>query len=104
MADKEVKVSAKTYSVLLRPIITEKSSLLNEQGKVAFEIAKSATKGDVKSAVEALYKVGVKGVNIVNRPGKTKRFKGIVGRTSDIKKAYVTLADGAKIDIMAEVK
>jgi len=99
-----MKVSAKTYSVLVRPIITEKTSLLTEQGKVAFEVGRSATKNDVKAAVEALYKVSVTGVNMVSRPGKAKRFKGIAGRTSGMKKAYVTLAKDARIDIMAEVK
>ncbi|MCL2439593.1 MAG: 50S ribosomal protein L23 [Alphaproteobacteria bacterium] len=97
-------VSTKTYSVLVRPLITEKASLLVEQGKIAFEVAPTATKKDIKAAVEALYKVEVKAVNITNRPGKQKRFKGVLGNTSTIKKAYVSLGADAKIDIMAEVK
>ena len=97
-------VSEKTYNVIVRPLITEKTSLLAEQGKIAFEVAPTATKKDIKAAVETLYKVEVKAVNITNRPAKTRRFRGIPGTTGTMKKAYVKLAPDAKIDIMAEVK
>ncbi|MDR0367472.1 MAG: 50S ribosomal protein L23 [Rickettsiales bacterium] len=98
------KITEKTYCVLLRPLVTEKTSAQSEHSKVAFEIAPSATKKDVKSAVEAIYKVSVKGVNIINVAAKKTRFRGISGKTKSMKKAYVSLAGDAKIDLSAEVR
>ncbi|MDR2098829.1 MAG: 50S ribosomal protein L23 [Rickettsiales bacterium] len=97
-------MTERMYDILERPYITEKTSRASEQGKVVFKIAPGATKSDVKNAVEKIYNVKVKSVNIAMKPGKVKRFKGVKGETSAVKKAYVTLADGASIDIMAGVK
>ena len=101
---KDVKLTEKMYDILLRPIITEKSTLVAEQGKIVFAVRTDATKTDVKNAVEKIYNVKVKSVNITLKPGKTKRFKGVLGATSDVKKAYITLEEGHNIDIMAGLK
>ena len=88
-----------SYDVLTRPVITEKATLLSEQNKVVFRVAGDASKDEIAAAVEALFKVNVTKVNTINVKGKTKRFRGIVGRRSDVKKAIVTLAEGQSIDI-----
>ena len=80
-------------------MITEKATLLSEQNKVVFRVAGDASKDEIAAAVEALFKVNVTKVNTINVKGKTKRFRGIMGRRSDVKKAIVTLADGQSIDI-----
>ena len=101
---KETKLAAKHYDVLLRPVITEKTSLVSEQGKVVFEVPVRATKRDVAEAVAAIYKVGVKKVNTSIRAGQIRAFKGIKGRTGDKKLAFITLGAGAKIDLSSEAK
>lgn len=80
-------------------MITEKATLLSEQNKVVFRVAKDATKDEIAAAVEALFKVNVTKVNTLVVKGKTKRFRGRPGRRSDVKKAVVTLAEGQSIDI-----
>jgi large subunit ribosomal protein L23 len=87
------------YDTILAPVITEKATLLSEQNKVVFQVAADASKDEIAAAVEALFKVNVTKVNTLNVKGKTKRFRGIVGRRSDVKKAIVTLAEGQSIDI-----
>jgi len=87
------------YDTILAPVITEKATLLSEQNKVVFQVAADASKDEIAAAVEALFKVNVTKVNTLNVKGKTKRFRGILGRRSDVKKAIVTLADGQSIDI-----
>ncbi len=87
------------YDTLIAPVITEKSTLLSEQNKVVFRAPLKATKDEIKEAVEALFKVKVVAVNTIVQKGKTKRFRGVPGRRSDVKKAIVTLADGDSIDV-----
>ena len=87
------------YDLLRRPIITEKATNASESGAVVFEVSMNATKPEIKKAVEELFKVKVKGVNTVVAKGKTKRFKGVIGKRKDIKKAYVMLEDGNTIDV-----
>ncbi len=96
-------VTERMYSILLRPIVTEKSTAQQEVGRLTFEVVKDATKPEIKKCVEALYKVKVQEVNTLNVKGKTKRFKGIKGRRSDVKKAIVRLAEGQNVDIAAGV-
>ena len=91
--------TARHYDVILAPVITEKATLLSEQNKVVFRVAQDSTKDEIAAAVEALFKVNVTKVNTLNVKGKTKRFRGIQGRRSDVKKAIVTLAEGQSIDI-----
>jgi large subunit ribosomal protein L23 len=87
------------YDVIRRPLITEKSTLVSEQNKIIFEVAPGADKKAIKEAVEALFKVSVTKVNTLTQKGKTKRFRGFLGRRSDVKKAIVTLAEGQSVDI-----
>ena len=91
--------TARHYDTILSPVITEKSTLLSEQNKVVFKVADDASKDEIAAAVEALFKVKVTKVNTIVTKGKTKRFKGIMGRRSDVKKAIVTLQEGQSIDV-----
>jgi len=93
----------KAYDTILRPIVTEKSTMQAEQNKIGFVVPMSATKPEIKAAVELLYKVNVEAVNTSILKGKTKRFRGVLGRRIDQKKAIVTLADGQSIDLMQGV-
>lgn len=89
----------KHYDIIVSPIITEKATVLSEQNKVVFKVPLSATKDEVKAAVEALFKVSVVSVNTIRVKGKTKMFRGQPGKRSDVKKAIVTLARGQSIDV-----
>ena len=89
----------KHYDTILAPVITEKATVLSEQNKVVFRVAKEATKDEIADAVEALFKVQVVKVNTINTLGKIKRFRGVLGKRNDMKKAIVTLAEGQSIDI-----
>ena len=91
--------TARHYDVILSPHITEKATVLSEQNKVVFRVAKDASKDEIATAVEALFNVQVVKVNTLIQEGKTKRFRGIKGRRSDIKKAIVTLVEGQSIDV-----
>ena len=92
--------TARHYDTILAPVLTEKATFLSEQNKVVFRVAENATKDEIAAAVEELFKVKVTKVNTLITKGKTKRFRGIMGRRSDVKKAIVTLAEGYSIDIM----
>ena len=91
--------TARHYDTILAPVITEKATLLSEQNKVVFRVAEDATKDEIAAAVEELFKVKVIKVNTMNVKGKTKRWRGRIGRRPDIKKAIVTLQEGQSIDI-----
>ncbi len=91
--------TARHYDVILAPHITEKATVLSELNKVVFKVAHDATKDEITAAVEELFKVNVLKVNTVVTKGKTKRFRGIMGRRDDVKKAIVTLAEGQSIDV-----
>ena len=91
------------YAVIRAPRVSEKTARLQElSNRYVFEIATTATKADVKAAVEQIFEVKVESVNVVNVKGKTKNFRQRAGRRSDWKKAYVKLADGQSIDVMAK--
>ena len=87
------------YDVIRRPIVTEKATMASETGAVVFEVAMDSNKPIIKEAVEALFNVKVKSVNTTISKGKTKRFKGQLGRRKNTKKAYVMLEDGNTIDV-----
>jgi large subunit ribosomal protein L23 len=92
------------YHVLLGPVVSEKSTMIAEKAnQIAFRVLKGATKTEVKAAVEQLFKVQVKSVQILNQKGGERRFGRFNGRTSDVRKAYVSLAAGQEINF-AEVK
>lgn len=96
-----MSTNEKVFSVLLSPRVSEKTARLQEvSNQYVFEIAKTATKADVKAAVEKIFDVKVEAVNVVNVKGKSKSFKFRQGRRSDWRKAYVTLAEGQAIDVM----
>ena len=91
---------AKLYSVIRAPRVSEKTARLQElSNQYAFEVAKTATKADIKSAVEQLFDVTVEAVNVVNVKGKNKSFRNRAGSRGNWRKAYVTLADGQSIDV-----
>ena len=87
------------YDVILSPVITEKSTLVSEANQVIFKVASTATKPEIKAAVESLFKVKVKAVNTLVRKGKLKTFRGHRALQSDHKKAIVTLVEGHTIDL-----
>ena len=87
------------YGVVLSPVVTEKSTRGSEHNQVTFRVTMSATKPQIKSAVEQLFKVKVAAVNTLVVKGKVKLFKGRPGRRSDYKKAIVTLVEGQRIDV-----
>ncbi len=89
------------YDVIVNPVITEKSTMASEYNQVIFNVARHATKPQIKEAVERLFEVKVKAVNTLVRKGKSKRFKGRLGQQSDVKKAIVTLVEGQSIDVTA---
>ena len=87
------------YDVVLSPIITEKATNASERNQVMFKVARTATKPQIKEAVEKLFDVKVKSVNTLVRKGKKKAFRGRLGQQSDVKKAIVTLEEGHRIDV-----
>ena len=96
-----MSANEKVFSVLLAPRVSEKTARLQEvSNQYVFEVAKTATKADIKVAVEKIFDVKVEAVNVVNVKGKSKSFKFRQGRRGDWRKAYVTLADGQSIDVM----
>jgi large subunit ribosomal protein L23 len=96
-------VDIRHYDVVLAPHITEKSTMLSEQNAVVFKVANTASKPEIKAAVEALFGVNVTGVNTIVTKGKTKKWKGQPYKRSDAKKAIVTLAEGQSIDITSGI-
>lgn len=95
----EQAIDLKHFDVVVKPIITEKTTLIAEYNQVVFEVARTATKPEIKAAVEALFDVKVESVNTLVSKGKTKRWRGKPYRRSDAKKAVVTLAEGQTIDV-----
>ena len=87
------------YNVIIGPVITEKATFASEHNKVLFKVRKDATKPQIKEAVEKLFDVKVKSVNTLRRKGKWRTFRGRYGRTSDTKRAVVTLEEGQTIDV-----
>lgn len=91
------------YQVLRAPVVSEKTSRIQEQSnQFVFEVASTATKQDVKRAVEELFKVNVTAVNVVNVKGKTKAFRGRLGVRGALRKAYISLQKGQSIDVVAK--
>ncbi len=86
-----------TYDIIIKPIITEKTSRLMGEGKYVFQVHPKANKIEVRKAVEAVFKVRVKDVNLMNMKGKKKRLGRYEGKRPDWKKAIVTLHEGERI-------
>ena len=92
-------------SVLIAPHVTEKTSLaMQNHNQYTFRVRREASKTDIRKAIELMFDVKVTGVQVVNEPGKVRRFGRTVGRTQDWKKAYVSLAAGQTIDYEARAK
>ena len=85
--------------ILVRPVISEKSYGLLDEGKYTFIVAPDANKTQIRQAVEQVFRVKVTGVNTINRPGKRRRTRYGWGKRPDTKRAIVTLAEGDRIDI-----
>lgn len=89
------------YQIVRSPIITEKSTIISENNQVSFRVPISATKPEIREAIEGLFDVKVTSVNTLRQKGKVKRFRGKLGKRANSKKAVVTLAEGDAIDITA---
>ena len=87
------------YHIVRGPVITEKATNVSEHNQVIFRVPLTATKREVKAAVEGLFRVNVTAVNTIRVMGKLKRVRGRPGRRSDYKKAVVTLREGQRIDV-----
>ncbi len=94
---------ADAYDIVLRPVITEKSTRSSEHGQVVFRVPLTATKPQIKKAIERVFNVKVAAVNTIRSQGKVKRFRGRPGQRSDTKKAIVTLLEGHTIDVSTGV-
>lgn len=94
-------------SILIKPLVTEKVSALNEKGKYGFVVDRKANKVEIKKAIEKAYGVTVESINTMLYPGKDKtkytKSKIIAGRTSGFKKAIVTVAEGEVIDFYSGI-
>lgn len=90
------------YDVIVSPVITEKSTMASELNQVVFNVARKATKPEIKAAVELLFKVEVASVQTAVQKGKTKRFGGRVGRRDHVKKAFVCLKPGQELNFSGE--
>ena len=91
--------------VLIAPHVTEKSSrMMQNHNQYTFRVRRTATKSDIKKAVELMFEVKVDGVQVINETGKRRRFGKTLGRTQDWKKAYVSLAEGQAIDYEARAR
>ena len=100
MAKKQAAaIDNRHYDIVLAPHITEKSTMLSEHNSVVFKVAGTASKPEIKAAIEALFNVKVTNVNTIVSKGKTKRWKGKPYQRSDVKKAIITLAEGNSIDV-----
>ncbi|WP_375326406.1 50S ribosomal protein L23 [Candidatus Tisiphia endosymbiont of Nemotelus uliginosus] len=94
----------KYYDLIRAPIVTEKSTILSEKNKFTFHVSHKAQKATIKIAIEKIFQVKVKKINIMNVKGKNKRFKGVQGKQIDKKKAIITLEKGYLIDFTGGVK
>lgn len=91
----------RAYSIIKRPIISEKNTILTQYNQYVFEVQGDAAKPEIKQAIETIFKVKVEAVNTLNRYGKEKRFRGRLGRRQSQKRAFVTLEKGQTLDIGA---
>jgi large subunit ribosomal protein L23 len=94
-----VKPSERLYNVIRKPVVTEKSTMGSQYGQLTFRVPLDATKEEIRTAVETLFKVKVTKVNTLIQKGKLKVFKGRQALRSDSKKAIVTLAEGQTVDV-----
>jgi large subunit ribosomal protein L23 len=91
------------YNIIKSPAITEKATMVSAHNQIVFNVARTATKPEIKEAIEGLFGVKVKAVNTLLRKGKLRVFKGRKALLSDVKKAYVTLAEGERLDVTSGI-
>ncbi len=91
------------YHILRRPLVTEKATDLGQNSQYTFEVARDANKVEIGKAVESIFNVHVTNVRTLNMRGKIKKYRGREGKTSDWKKAVVSLRKGEKIEVIEEV-
>jgi large subunit ribosomal protein L23 len=99
MSPEKVAIDPSLYDFIRAPMITEKATMASQYNQVTFRVPLSATKPEIKKAVETLFKVKVTAVNTSITKGKKKIFRGMRGQRSDVKRAIVTLAEGNSIDV-----
>jgi large subunit ribosomal protein L23 len=99
----KIKAKNKHFDLLLKPVVTEKSTMGVENNQITFKVTLDATKPQIKEAVESVFGVKVNAVNTLRQQGKVKRFRGVTGKRPEYKKAIVTLAEGETIDITTGV-
>ena len=87
------------FEILRQPVITEKATFASERNQLVFQVALNADKKEIKTAVETLFKVKVKKVNTLRQSGKEKKFKGVIGKRNEFKKAIITLEESHSIDV-----
>ena len=92
-------MDARHYDIIVAPVVTEKATVASEHNKIVFKVSAKATKPQIKDAIEKLFDVKVKSVNTLVRKGKQRRFRGQPATLSDVKKAYVTLEEGQRLDV-----
>jgi len=97
------QINKNPRDVLIRPIVSEKSYSLMDEGKYTFEVAPNANKTEIKIAVEKVFGVKVQSVNTINRKGKVRRTRFGMGKRKDVKRAIVTLGAGETLDIFGQV-
>ena len=102
-ARKVTVTEIQAYDLIRAPMVTEKSTMGSEHNQITFRVPLTATKPEIRAAVETVFKVKVKAVNTLRQKGKTKRFRGKTGRRPDFKKAIVSLAEGESIDVTSGI-
>ena len=99
------KVSTeKIFEIIRNPLISEKSTYVSQFNYYVFKVSTKSTKPEIKQAIEKLFSVKVLSVNTLNQNGKLKKFRNILGKRPNFKKAFVKLAEGNTIDTTVEVK
>ena len=104
MTNKKIISEEKAYSIIQKPLMTEKSTNLNQYNQYSFVVSKESNSNEIKQAIEKIFKVKVIKINTSIIKGKLKSFKGNLGYKNDIKKAIVTLSEGNTIDSSLEIK
>ncbi len=104
MRNKKIISAEKAYSIIQKPLMTEKSTNLNQYNQYSFVVSKKSNSNEIKQAIEKIFNVKVIKINTSIIKGKLKSFKGSLGYKNDIKKAIVTLSEGNTIDTSLEIK
>ena len=98
-----VSLNKDPRDIILKPVVSEKSYNLADEGKYTFIVDPRSNKTEIKNAIQSIFSVTVESVNTVNRKGKTRRTRQGQGKRKDVKRAVVSLASGQTIDIFGEV-